>query len=103
MTRLASRSPAAPFSTSRPAPMPQYPPQATKTTEAQTLRQIVQEREEEIERLRAATKKAIALLVSYQNRIDGPGGRNLAECINQLQSLHPEWDVDSGGDDHASS
>jgi Skp family chaperone for outer membrane proteins len=52
MTRLASRSPAAPFSTSRPAPMPQYPPQATKTTEAQTLRQMVQEREEEIQRLR---------------------------------------------------
>jgi len=48
MTRLASRSPAAPFSTSRPAPMPQYPPQATKTTEAQTLRQMVQEREEKI-------------------------------------------------------
>jgi len=100
MTRLASRSPAAPFQSSRPAPVkPQRPPQSTTTTEAQTLRQIVQEREEEIQRLRAATKKAIALLANYQNRIDGPEGRNLAECINQLQSLHPEWDVDSGGDD----
>jgi len=99
MTRLASRSPAAPFQSSRPAPMPQRPPQSTTTTEAQTLRQMVQQREEEIQKLRAATKKAIALLVSYQNRIDGPGGRNLVECISQLQSLHPEWDVDSGGDE----
>lgn len=99
MSRLAARSPAAPFQSSRPAPVkPQRPPQSTTDTEAQTLRQMVQEREEEIQRLRAATKKAIALLVSYQNRIDGHGGRNLAECINQLQSLHPEWDVESGGD-----
>ncbi|MCS3667394.1 allophanate hydrolase subunit 1 [Salinibacter ruber] len=78
---------------------PQRPPQSTTNTEAQTLRQMVQEREEEIQKLRAATKKAIALLVSYQNRIDGPGGSNLAECISQLQSLHPEWDVDGGGDE----
>jgi len=52
MTRLASRSPAAPFQSSRPAPMPQRPPQSTTNTEAQTLRQMVQEREEEIQRLR---------------------------------------------------
>jgi len=49
MSRLAARSPAAPFSTSRPAPMPQYPPQATTTTEAQTLRKMVQQREATIE------------------------------------------------------
>ena len=53
MTRLASRSPAAPFQSSRPAPVkPQRPPQSTTNTEAQTLRQMVQEREEEIQRLR---------------------------------------------------
>jgi len=55
--------------------------------------------EQEVDALHTATKKAIALLANYQNRIDGPEGHNLAECINQLQSLHPEWDVDSGGDD----
>lgn len=69
MTRLASRSPAAPFSTSRPAPMPQYPPQATKTTEAQTLRQMVQQREATIEQTRVQVRAALSYLDKHEEEI----------------------------------
>jgi len=83
MSRLASRSPAAPFQSSRPAPVkPQRPPQSTKTTEAQTLRQMVQKREEEIQRLREAMSDATFQLDhgrtqdaknTLRNALDGGG------------------------------
>jgi len=69
MSRLASRSPAAPFSTSRPAPMPQYPPQSTTTTEAQTLRQMVQQREATIEQTRVQVRAALSYLDKHEEEI----------------------------------
>jgi hypothetical protein len=92
VARLASRSPAAPFSTSRPAPMPQYPPQATKTTEAQTLRQMVQEREEEIQRLRSEAESAYTMLDRYANEVSD-------EAYRQIES-HLIDALDGGGGDN---
>jgi hypothetical protein len=69
MTRLASRSPAAPFQSSRPGPMPQYPPQATTTTEAQTLRQMVQQREATIEQTRVQVRAATSYLEKHEEDI----------------------------------
>ena len=89
MTRLASRSPAAPFSTSRPAPMPQRPPQSTTNTEAQTLRQMVQEREEEIERLRDVIE--MALTTPIETNIPPGIEKRMLDAL------------DGGGDYHASS
>jgi len=96
MTRLASRSPAAPFSTSRPAPVkPQRPPQSTTNTEAQTLRQMVQEREEEIQRLRSEAESAYTMLDRYANEISD-------EAYRQIESYLIDA-LDGGGDNHASS
>jgi len=95
MTRLASRSPAAPFSTSRPAPMPQYPPQATKTTEAQTLRQMVQEREEEIQRLREELR-------DVRERLTHVDFKDLRRAQIDAKKIADNA-LDGGGDDHASS
>jgi len=70
MSRLAARSPAAPFSTSRPAPVtPQRPPQATTTTEAQTLRQMVQQREATIEQTRVQVRAALSYLDKHEEEI----------------------------------
>ena len=89
MTRLASRSPAAPFQSSRHAPVkPQRPPQSTTNTEAQTLRQMVQEREEEIQRLREAMADA-----TFQF----DHGRT-QDAIDTLRDA-----LDGRGDDHAST
>jgi len=93
MTRLASRSPAAPFQSSRPAPMPQRPPQSTTTTEAQTLRQMVQEREEEIQRLRTALAK---IATPMSGNPDLKDWQELAEYRAQLA----ENALDGGGDDN---
>jgi len=95
MTRLASRSPAAPFQSSRPAPMPQRPPQSTTNTEAQTLRQMVQEREEEIQRLRSEAESAYTMLDRYANEVSD-------EAYRQIES-HLIDALNGGGDDHASS
>jgi len=96
MTRLASRSPAAPFQSSRPAPVkPQRPPQSTTNTEAQTLRQMVQEREEEIQRLRSEAESAYTMLDRYANEVSD-------EAYRQIES-HLIDALDGGGDDHASS
>jgi len=84
MSRLASRSPAAPFQISRPAPVtPQRPPQSTNTTEAQTLRHMVQEREEEIDRLRYALQKIKDL-----------------PPVDEIHAIAADA-LDGGGDDHA--
>jgi len=90
MTRLASRSPAAPFQSSRPAPMPQRPPQSTTTTEAQTLRQMVQQREEEIQRLRSEAESAYTMLDRYANEVSD-------EAYRQIES-HLIDALDGGGD-----
>jgi len=115
MTRLASRSPAAPFQSSRPAPMPQYPPQATKTTEAQTLRQMVQEREEkireleeEVQQLRKASYTAYKWLRALNPHIEAPvdrGPRYSVEQPGKHRSVMSQLEdaLDGGGDDHASS
>jgi len=95
MSRLAARSPAAPFSTSRPGPMPQYPPPSTTTTEAQTLRQMVQVREGEIRRLRSEAESAYTMLDRYANEVSD-------EAYRQIES-HLISALDGGGDDHASS
>jgi len=80
MSRLAARSPAAPFSTSRPAPMPQYPPQATTTTEAQTLRQMVQQREATIEQTRVQVRAAL----SYLDKHEGEIPQEVRGTLNEL-------------------
>lgn len=93
MNRLASRSPAAPFQTSRPAPVtPQRPPQSTNTTEAQTLRQMVQEREEEIQRLRSEAESAYTMLDRYANEVSD-------EAYRQIES--PLIDALNGGGDES--
>jgi len=92
MTRLASRSPAAPFQSSRPAPVkPQRPPQSTTNTEAQTLRQMVQEREEEIQRLRSEAESAYTMLDRYANEISD-------EAYRQIES-HLIDALNGGGDE----
>jgi hypothetical protein len=68
---------------------PQRPPQATKTTEAQTLRQMVQEREEEIERLRDVIE--MALTTPIETNIPPGIEKRMLDAL------------DGGGDDHASS
>jgi len=86
MSRLASRSPAAPFSTSRPAPMPQYPPQATTTTEAQTLRQMVQKREATIEQTRVQVRAALSYLDKHEEEIPSEVRGTLNELLKTALS-----------------
>jgi len=116
MTRLASRSPAAPFSTSRPAPMPQYPPQSTTTTEAQTLRQMVQKREEKIRELKRASKsnsdsiQVLSERIKHARRAVDLALHSLEESTSVSDDLrtklkeHLEEAIDAldgGGDNHA--
>jgi hypothetical protein len=70
---------------------PQRPPQSTTTTEAQTLRQMVQEREEEIQRLRTALAKIATPMSGNPDLKDWQG---LAEYRAQLA----ENALDGGGD-----
>lgn len=72
--------------------MPQRPPQSTTNTEAQALRQMVQEREEEIQRLRTALAKIATPMSGNPDLKDWQG---LAEYRAQLA----ENALDSGGDD----
>jgi len=70
--------------------MPQRPPQSTTTTEAQTLRQMVQQREEEIQRLRSEAESAYTMLDRYANEVSD-------EAYRQIES-HLIDALDGGGD-----
>jgi len=73
--------------------MPQHPPQSTTNTEAQTLRQMVQKREEEIQRLRSEAESAYTMLDRYANEVSD-------EAYRQIES-HLIDALDGGGDAHA--
>jgi len=112
VARLASRSPAAPFQSSRPAPVkPQRPPQSTTNTEAQTLRQMVQEREEKIRELEEEVKrlrkgiKTIKERLRYVDQRMHPAdwGSHDVESSFCLALADCDYALDGGGDDHASS